>query len=109
MGESPALSRFVAEFIGTYLLVLTVGCNVIAGDPTWGVTSIAAVLMVSIYALGGVSGAHFNPAVSVALGAAGTADAPPWKEVGIYCAVQLIAGVSAGLCFTLMLGKSHNV
>ena len=49
------------------MLVLTVGCNVLGGNPVFGALSIASVLMVSIYALGSVSGANFNPAVSLAL------------------------------------------
>lgn len=71
MGEAPAYSKYVAEFVGTYLLVFTVGCNVLKGDGVWAATSIACVLMVSIYALGGVSGANFNPAVSLTLAASG--------------------------------------
>ena len=43
------------------------GCNVLGGNPVFGALSIASVLMVSIYALGSVSGANFNPAVSLAL------------------------------------------
>jgi len=78
--------KYVSEFVGTYLLVFTVGCNVISGSPVWAGTSIGCVLMVAIYALGGVSGANFNPAVSVALG---LSEKLPWKDVGIYCAVQM--------------------
>merc|ERR1719217_52382 len=49
--------------------------------------------MVAIYALGHISGANFNPAVSVTLGLAGKA---PWSDVAIYCVVQIIAGIAAG-------------
>ena len=56
--------KYVAEFIGTYILVLTVGCNVLSGAGTFAVISIASALMVMVYALGSVSGAHFNPAVT---------------------------------------------
>merc|ERR1719160_1762880 len=97
-----AAEKYVAEFIGTYLLVFTVGCNVLTGSPVWAATSIAAVLMVSIYALAGVSGANFNPAVSLCLG---IANQLPWKDVGIYCAVQLFAGILAGFSYTLMLSN----
>merc|ERR1719161_1241955 len=64
------------------------------------------VLMVSIYALGGVSGANFNPAVSVSLGISKKME---WPEVGIYCAVQIAAGICAGLSFAAMLWKVVNV
>merc|ERR1712118_466810 len=100
MGEAPAYAKYIAEFVGTYLLVFTVGCNVIKGDGIWAATSIACVLMVSIYALGGVSGANFNPAVSLALGLSNKLE---WKEVGIYCVVQVLAGIAAGLSYGAML------
>jgi len=96
----------VAEFIGTYMLVLTVGCNVLTGSPVWGVTSIACTLMVCIYALRGVSGANFNPAVSVALGVAKQLE---WNDVGIYVCVQLVAGITAGLSYGVTLWHVFNL
>jgi len=61
-------SEILAEFVGTYLLIFTVGCNVMCQTPVWAGVSIACVLMVMIYAFGGISGGNFNPAVSFALG-----------------------------------------
>jgi len=106
MGEDSGAAKYVAEFVGTYLLVFTVGCNVLSGSPTWAATSIACVLMVSIYALGGVSGANFNPAVSVTLGLSNKLD---WKEVGIYSVVQIIAGICAGLSYGALFFKVFNL
>jgi len=106
MGEDSSTAKYVAEFVGTYLLVFTVGCNVLSGDPVWAATSIACILMVSIYALGGVSGANFNPAVSVALGLSGKLE---WKEVGIYSVVQIIAGICAGLSYGALFFKVFNL
>merc|ERR1719265_1221813 len=100
------MPKYVAEFVGTYLLVFTVGCNVLSGSPVWAATSIACVLMVSIYALGGVSGANFNPAVSLTLGLSNKLE---WKEVGIYCVVQLIAGICAGLSYAALFWKAFNL
>merc|ERR1719181_1806189 len=100
------VATYVAEFVGTFLLGFTVGCNVLTGSPVWAATSIGCVLMVSIYALGGVSGANFNPAVSVSLGLSNKMD---WKEVGIYCAVQIGAGILAALCYSVMLRDSFNL
>lgn len=105
MGEDGA-AKYVAEFVGTFMLVLTVGCNVLTGSPTWAVTSIACSLMVSIYALGGVSGANFNPAVSVALCAA--KKLPP-KDAGIYCVAQVAGGIVAGLVYGATLGNVFNL
>ena len=62
-GVTPSMAKkCVSEFIGTYFLILTVGLNVLMKSPA-GALSIAASLMCMIYALGGVSGANFNPAV----------------------------------------------
>merc|ERR1719409_2620445 len=93
--------KYIAEFIGTYLLVFTVGCNVLtnSGAANWAASSIACVLMVSIYAMGDVSGANFNPAVSFALGLSGKMK---WPEVGIYCIVQIVAGILAALCYGML-------
>eukprot|EP00747_Dinoflagellata_sp_TGD_P126011 gnl/TRDRNA2_/TRDRNA2_174230_c4_seq58.p1 gnl/TRDRNA2_/TRDRNA2_174230_c4~~gnl/TRDRNA2_/TRDRNA2_174230_c4_seq58.p1 ORF type:complete len:457 (-),score=97.88 gnl/TRDRNA2_/TRDRNA2_174230_c4_seq58:107-1477(-) len=102
MADESRVARYVAEFIGTYLLVFTIGCNVIAGGMVWSVTSIACVLMVSIYALADVSGANFNPAVSLALGLSRKLD---WPEVGVYCVVQIVAGILAALSYGLLLGE----
>ena len=58
------MSMCVSEFLGTFILVLTVGLNVLSGSKA-GAFSIAASLMCMIYALGTCSGAHFNPAVTL--------------------------------------------
>ena len=60
------MQKAVSEFVGTYFLVLTVFLNVTGASPAGGL-SIAASLMCMIYALGSVSGANFNPAVTLAL------------------------------------------
>lgn len=106
-----AVDKYVAEFIGTFLLVLTVGCNVLSPAPkeglsSWAATSIACVLMVSIYALGSVSGANFNPAVSLCLGVTGKLGI---KDMCIYIVVQLIAGVTAGCSYWMLFGITFNL
>lgn len=107
MVEESPVARYTGEFIGTYLLIVTIGCNVLGGAPAaWAATSIACVLMVSIYALGGVSGANFNPAVSFALGLSGKL---PWLEVVIYCVVQLIAGACAAFTYLAVYGRAFDL
>ena len=92
---------------GTFLLIFTIGCNVLsAAGSIWIGTSIACVLMVSIFAFGAVSGANFNPAVSVALGINGNME---WKDVGIYSAVQIVAGIVAGFAYFALFGKTFNL
>jgi len=106
MGEDSAVARYAAEFVGTFVLVFTIGCNVLSGQPVWGGVSIACSLTVMIYALGKSSGANFNPAVSVALGIAGKLD---WKDVAIYAVTQIVAGIAAGGCYLGMFGESFNL
>jgi len=100
--------KLVSEFVGTFLLVFTVGCNTVAtASGTWAALSIASVLMVSIYALGGVSGGHFNPAVSLAVylhGDKDNVDSP--GALGAYMATQLFAGVVAGFSSLAMHGEA---
>lgn len=103
-----------SEFIGTFLLVFTVGCNVLAGSGVWAATSIACVLMVGIYALGSASGAHFNPAVTFALAISGKMNNEDnkgvnWAKAGVYIVVQLLAGIIAALCYGAVFGRSFNL
>ena len=105
----------LGEFIGTYLLILTVGFNVLSGQSTWAVLSIASVLMVSIYALASVSGANFNPAVTLTLYL--TKAETDLTKVGAYMATQIVAGICAGMTYLavfgdaipLQPGKGHGV
>jgi len=96
----------VSEFLGTFMLVLTVGLNVLAKSPA-AAYSIAASLMCMIYALGDVSGAKFNPAVSLAVAASGVAG-PAYtpKDMIIEWVVQIAGGITAA--FTYMLMYFHS-
>jgi len=98
----------LSEFVGTYLLVLTVGCNVLGGSGTWAALSIAAVLMVSIYSLGSVSGANFNPAVSLALYLNKTPDFGATKMSAYMCS-QVLGGIAASLTYLAVHGKAFNL
>ncbi|CAJ1334019.1 unnamed protein product [Effrenium voratum] len=111
MSEPTLAAKCTAEFVGTFLLVFTVGCNVLGGSATWAGVSIAFALMVCIYALGGISGANFNPAVSVTLGLSRALGGPglDWKTVGVYCGAQSAAGVAAAVCYSLLFGQSFNL
>jgi aquaporin Z len=87
------MRRYAAEFIGTFFLVFTVGCTGIAAGP--GVIpplAIGAVLMVMIYAGGHVSGAHFNPAVTIGVFLRGGC---PAVDVVPYWIAQLGGAVAA--------------
>jgi aquaporin Z len=100
MGATTA--QVVGEFIGTYILVLTVGCNVLFGNGVTAGLSIASSLMVGIFALGPVCGANFNPAVSLALMMNKTEE--PGKMC-VYMVTQIIAGITAGMTYTTLVGN----
>lgn len=89
------------------MLVLTVGCNVLTGSPVWAVTSIACTLMVMIYALANISGAKFNPAVSLAVQLAGKHTG--WADAGMEIGVQLVGGIAAGLTYGAALWDVFNL
>jgi aquaporin Z len=87
------MNKYTAEFIGTFFLVLTIGLTVIAGGA--GVIpplAIGSALMVMVFACGHISGAHFNPAVTLAVWIRGRCDR---KDVAPYMLVQLIGAIVA--------------
>merc|ERR550537_150766 len=104
--EKSPVVPMLSEFLGTYILVLTVGLNVLGKSPA-AAFSIAASLMSMIYALGDVSGAHFNPAVTVAILASGMCPELTPVEAGKYIGTQLIGGITAGFTYSAIYsGKS---
>jgi len=98
------MRKYIAEFIGTFFLVLTVGCTVIPGAA--GVIpalAIGAVLMVMIFAGGHISGGHFNPAVTFAIFIRGRMEI---KDVVPYWLAQIAGGVVAALTAMFLVEKS---
>ena len=89
----PIERKLAVEFIGTFFLVLTIGLAVAnAGD--LAPLAIGAALMALVFAGGHVSGAHYNPAVSVAVFLRGKMSPP---ELGAYAGTQVVAAVVAAL------------
>ena len=108
----PILRCLLAEAIGTFALVFA-GCGAIMVDSTTnalghvGVAiSFGLVIMVMIYAVGHISGAHFNPAVSFAFGVARHF---PWRRVGLYWIAQLAGALAAALVLRGSLGNVAHV
>lgn len=60
------MRRYLAEFIGTFFLAMTICCAVLA-DAALAPVAIGAVLTALVFAGGHVSGAHYNPAVTTAV------------------------------------------
>ncbi|MFM9973149.1 MAG: aquaporin [Beijerinckiaceae bacterium] len=100
--------RLVAEGLGTALLVATVvGSGIMATRLTNDIAlqllcnavATGAILVVLISILGPLSGAHFNPVVSLV---SGLGRALPWREVPPYVAVQVAGGVMGVMAAHLM-------
>src|SRR5512147_3017129 len=102
MTVTPALpTRLAAEFLGTFWLVLG-GCGtavLAAAFPDVGVGLLGVALAFGLtvltmaYAVGHVSGAHFNPAVTLGLAVARRF---PWRDVPVYVITQVVAAAAAG-------------
>ncbi|MCI0408976.1 MAG: aquaporin, partial [Acidobacteria bacterium] len=62
------MNKYLVEFIGTFFLVLTIGFAVLEpGAGPLAPLAIGSALMVMVYAGGHISGAHYNPAVTLAV------------------------------------------
>lgn len=105
----PLVRRLAGEALGTALLVATVvGSGIMAERLAGGNDAIAligntiptgAILVVLITILGPVSGAHFNPAVTLVFAARGET---PWSELLPYVVVQCLGGIAGTMIAHLM-------
>jgi aquaporin Z len=91
--------KYIVEFIGTFFLVLTIG---LSASPI----AIGVVLAALVYMGGYVSGAHYNPAVTLGV----------WMqkkivsaEAGVYVLVQLIAAIAAAAVYQVIHGGKMTV
>jgi len=98
------VAKFTAEFVGTFFLVLTIGCNVHTGS-IGAALSIGSMLMVMIYALGSVSGAHFNPAVTLAVLLSGRGKIGPFSAL-LYMVFQILGGICGALLYYHIIGEA---
>lgn len=113
-GPPPPLPRrLVAEAVGTWLLtavsiapdVLSASLGMSVPDSIKAVTPGMTVALV-IYAFGDVSGAHINPAVSIAFA---LRRAFPWTRVPAYVAAQLLGAVVAARMFRIRFGTAGSL
>ena len=102
--------RLVAEGLGTAMLVATVvGSGIMATSLTQdaglallgNTLATGAILVVLITVLGPISGAHFNPAVSLVFGMSRSL---PWRDFGGYAIAQTAGGVIGTLAAHVMFG-----
>jgi aquaporin Z len=92
------MNKYITEAIGTFFLVLTVGCTVIGGGA--GVIpplAIGSALMIMIFAGGHVSGGHYNPAVTLGVLTRG-------RIKGVDAIAYMVAQVIGAILAALVVG-----
>ncbi|KAI9127376.1 hypothetical protein K1719_001935 [Acacia pycnantha] len=108
----PFLQKLVAEFVGTFFLMFAGQASEVVEEGygnkitlpgiavVWGLT-----VLVLVYAVSHISGAHFNPAVTLAFASTGRF---PLKQVPAYISVQLLASILASGTLRLIFEGSHD-
>lgn len=109
MAEARLYEKIAAEFIGTFFLMVIIGLCV--GETSADVKiltplAIGCALTVLVYSLGTVSGAHLNPAVSLAIWVTQRCEFGP-KDLAAYSFAQLSGGACAGLVFSSLHKANH--
>jgi len=100
------MNKYITELIGTFFLVLTIGCSVLAGGPhVVPPLAIGAMLMVMVFAGGHVSGAHYNPAVTLAVFLRGRC---PAGDVVPYMASQIVGAALAAGAVKYLTGGAQS-
>ena len=102
----------VAEAIGTFALIFA-GCGAIMVDAKTGqlghvgvAITFGLVIMFGIYAVGHISGAHFNPSVTFAFALSRHF---PWTRAAGYWGAQLVGAIAAAAVLRASLGNIANV
>ena len=107
------MRRYIAEFVGTFGIVFAPVALSAAGKFPGAESGLIAAAWVSglavlamIYALGHISAAHFNPAVTLAFAVARRF---PWRYVLPYFIAEFLGGIAAAALVALLFGGGHGV
>lgn len=96
------MRKYITEFIGTFFLVLTIGLVVNSGKGDFAPIAIGSALMVMIFAGGHISGAHYNPAVTLSVLMRGRI---AMTEALVYMVVQIAGAFAASAAVVYLLGS----
>ena len=107
---APLWPRLIAEAFGTLVLVGAVIGTAVFASANTGYLGIALAaglaVVVGVYAVGSISGGHFNPAITLGVAASGRL---PWRDVLPYIAAQLVGAiVASSLMFAIAAGASKS-
>lgn len=108
----PLARKAAADAVGTFALVFA-GCGAIVVDAQTGALGHVGICLVfglvvgaMIFATGHVSGAHFNPAVTLSFATTGHF---PWREVPAYITAQTLAAIAASACVLSLIGSEGQL
>jgi aquaporin NIP len=111
--NNQGLRKYIAEFIGTFALVFAGTGAIIINDVSGGVIThlgvglvFGLVIMTMIYALGEISGAHFNPAVSFGFW---VAKRLPLKELLPFISSQILGAVTASVILKILFPQHQTL
>ena len=108
-----AFKKYLAEFIGTFVLVLfacgvaaVTGCKVPEAGYVATALAFGLVIVAMAYSIGNISGCHINPAVSVAMLISGKLEL---KEFAGYIIAQFLGGISGAAVLSAFVGKETGL
>ncbi|KAL5860384.1 hypothetical protein ACOSQ4_001680 [Xanthoceras sorbifolium] len=109
----PFTQKIIAEVLGTYFLIFAGCASVVVNSDYEKVVTLPGIsivwglaVMVLVYSVGHISGAHFNPAVTIAFA---TCKRFPWKQVPAYVVAQVLGStLAAGTLRLLFDGKQDH-
>lgn len=106
------MKNYIAEFLGTFAMVFCGTAAMVVNDLTGVIThpgvaiTWGLIVMGMIYAFAEISGAHFNPAVTIAFS---YAKKFPWKEVPKYIIAQCLGAICASLLVFMFWPESETL
>jgi aquaporin Z len=101
--DAVLIRKCIVEFIGTFFLMFVIGCVSSQDHVLLAPLAIGATLMVMIFAGGHISGAHYNPAVTLGVWIRGKCTG---VEAAFYVVAQVIAAVAASIVVPILFGHT---
>jgi aquaporin Z len=97
------MNKYAVEFLSTFFLFMTIGTAAVLAEAPLAPLAIGGVLIVLVYAGGHISGAHYNPAVTLGVFIRGRCDG---KDVAPYILAQLLGASLAAFVVVKIFGPS---